>query len=79
MAKLITMPGARPADEGEALVVCYLEEHLPNTYTLFPNVEIIEKGRPAFEYDLIVLAPHAVFPRELVEMEAAGLVTLARP
>lgn len=65
MAKLIQLPGARPANEGEALVVNYLKEQLPGTYTLIPNVEIIEQGRPAFEYDLIIVGPHAVYVIEI--------------
>ena len=60
-AKLILLSGASPQDEGEALVVNYLREHLPGTYTLIPNAEIAEPGRPPFEYDLIVVAPHAVY------------------
>ena len=61
MAKMIVVPGARPANQDEALVVNYLKEHLPDTYTLIPNIEIVERGRPAFEYDVIVVAPHAIF------------------
>jgi hypothetical protein len=60
-AKLILLSGASPQDEGEALVVNYLREHLPSTYTIIPNAEIAEPGRPPFEYDLIVVAPHAVY------------------
>jgi len=60
MAKLIQLPASRPQDEGETLVIAHLREALPDTYTLIPNVEISEQGRPPFEYDLIVVAPHAV-------------------
>jgi len=65
MAKLIRLPGARPVDEGETLVVNHLKDQLPGTYTLIPNAEIVERGRPAFEYDLIVVAPHAVYVVEV--------------
>lgn len=65
MAKLIQLPGARPADEGEALVINHLKDVLPDTYTLIPNAEIAERGRPPFEYDLIVVAPHAVYVVEV--------------
>ncbi len=65
MARLITLPASRPQDEGEALVVGHLREALPDTYTLVPNVEIIEPGRPPFEYDLIVVAPHALYVVEV--------------
>ena len=65
MARLIILPASRPQDEGETLVVGYLREALPDTYTLVPNIEIIEPGRPPFEYDLIVVAPHAVYAVEV--------------
>ena len=65
MAQLIQLPGACPADEGEVLVIQHLQNTLPATYTLIPNIEIIERGRPAFEYDLIVVAPHAVYVIEV--------------
>ena len=65
MAKLLQLSGARPADEGEALVVSYLRTNLPDAYTLIPNAEIAEPGRPPFEYDLIVVGPHAVYVIEV--------------
>ena len=65
MARLIILPASRPQDEGETLVVGYLREALPDTYTLIPNIEISEQGRPPFEYDLIVVAPHAVYVVEI--------------
>ncbi|MBE2240120.1 MAG: protein kinase [Caldilineaceae bacterium] len=65
MAKLIIPPGAQPAEAGEAKVVDFLRNALPETYTLLPNLEIAERGRPPFEYDLIVAAPHAVYVVEI--------------
>ncbi len=65
MAKVILLPGARPADVGEALVLKHLETALPGTFTLIPNVEIVEPGRPAFEYDLVVVGPYAVYVVEI--------------
>jgi serine/threonine protein kinase len=65
MAKLMTPSGGRPAELGEAKVVDFLRNTLPETYTLFPNLEIAEKGKPPFEYDLIVVAPHAVYVVEI--------------
>ncbi len=64
-ARLIQLPGASPVNEGEKLVVNYLREQLPGTYTLIPNVEIIQRGYPTFEYDIIVVAPHAVYVVEV--------------
>lgn len=65
MSKLIQLPGSRPAESGEALVVQHLSRELPDTYTLIPNVEIVQRGRPAYEYDLIIVAPHAVYAVEV--------------
>jgi len=65
MAKLINLPGTRPANEGETLVISYLTEKLPGTYTLIPNAEIPQPGSPPFEMDVIVIAPHAVYVVEI--------------
>lgn len=65
MAKLIQIPGARPVNEGEALVIRHLDESLPDTYLLVPNVEIMQKGHPLYDYDIIVVAPHAVYVVEV--------------
>lgn len=60
MAGAIPLLDAHPGDEGENLVINHLKVQLPDTYTLIANVEIVEPGDPAFEYDLVV-APHAVY------------------
>ena len=65
MAKLIQLPGARPANPGESLVVHFLKENLPETFTIIPNAEIIQRGSPTYEYDVIVLGPHAVYAIEI--------------
>lgn len=65
MTKLVQLPNSRPANPSEAQVIQYLLGHLPNTYTLIPNAEIVQSGSPPFEYDLIVLAPHAVYVVEV--------------
>ena len=65
MAKLIQLPNARPVNPAEAQVIQYLVDQLPNTYTIIPNAEISQRGHPPFEYDLIVIAPHAVFVVEI--------------
>ena len=65
MAKMIRLPGVRPVNEGERLVIDYLKEHLSSKYTLIPNAEISQWGQPTFEYDLIVVAPHAVYVVEI--------------
>ncbi len=65
MAKQINFPGSRPANPSEALVIQYLVDQLPNTYTIIPNAEIAQPGNPPFEYDAIVIAPHSVFVVEI--------------
>lgn len=65
MAKLIQLSNARPVNPSEAHVIQYLVEQLPNTYTIIPNAEISQPGNPPFEYDAIVIAPHAVFVVEI--------------
>lgn len=64
MAKLLNW-GGNPVNDGERLVINYLQQQLPNTYTLIPNVEIQEEGRPPYDYDCIVLAPHALYVVEI--------------
>jgi len=61
MAKLIQLSNARPANPSEAQVVQVLVDALPGTYTVIPNAEIAQPGGPPFEYDVIVIAPHAVY------------------
>ena len=65
MAKLISLSASRPANPAETQVVQLLVERLPNTYTVIPNAEISQPGGPPFEYDLIVIAPHAVYVVEV--------------
>ena len=43
----------------------YLREALPDTYTLVPQRGDHRTRRPAFEYDLIVVAPHAIYAVEV--------------
>ena len=65
MAKLINLPATRPANPAEAQVIQHLVDGLPNTYTIIPNAEIAQPGGPPFEYDVIVIAPHAVYVVEV--------------
>ncbi len=62
MAKLIEIPGGDgPVNEGERRVIAALIEELPANYLVAPNIEIAEQGGQRFEYDAIVIAPHAVY------------------
>lgn len=64
-AKIIALPGAEPENEGERAVVELLRAQLPGTYTLIPNIEIRTPGRPPYEYDLVVVAPHGLYAIEI--------------
>jgi serine/threonine protein kinase len=65
MAKKIQLPNACPVNPAEAQVIQYLVDQLPNTYTVIPNAEITQPGNPPFEYDAIVIGPHAVYVVEI--------------
>jgi len=68
MAELVTLPGVSgPQGPFERLVICTLKDALPSTYRVIPNIEIKQAGQPALEYDVIVLAPHALYVVELKE------------
>jgi hypothetical protein len=65
MARLIEAPGgAGPVNGGEQRIVSLLVSGLPSDYVIIPNVEIRENGSQVFEYDIVVLAPHAVYALE---------------
>src|SRR6266699_3872549 len=65
MGKLITLAGGDgPVNEGERRVIATLLEQLPDDYWVIPNVEILDRDGQTFEYDAIVIAPHAVYVLE---------------
>lgn len=61
MAHLIELPGSEPVNEGERRVVAALVTELPDSYWVIPSVEIAEPGGQVFEYDVVVVAPYAVY------------------
>lgn len=67
MAKIIKPPYFESVvNAGEKRLLDYLEVHLPDTYFLIPNVEIASTNprnnrTQYWEYDLIVVAPHAIY------------------
>lgn len=72
MARLIGPPGGEgPANEGERRVIAYLVDRLPANWIVIPNIEIAEPRRPAFEYDAVVIAPHAVYVIEIKDRRVA--------
>lgn len=64
MANLVLL-GNEPANDGEKIVVQHLQNILPKSYTLFPNIEIFQKGSLPYEYDVVVLAPHGIYVVEI--------------
>lgn len=64
MARIVQLAGARPVNEGERVVVARLAADLPDAFVLVPNVEIPDGSGHRLEYDLVVIAPHAVYAVE---------------
>ncbi len=68
MARLIHSPtGDGPQGGFERNVVESLVRDLPSNYRVLPNFSLKEKGQPSLEYDVVVIAPHAVFVVEAKE------------
>ena len=68
MARLIHSPtGSGPQGAFEQALVESLVKGLTDTYRVLPNFSIKQSGQPALEYDVVVLAPHAIFVLEAKE------------
>jgi len=68
MAELIDSPtGSGPQGEFERKLVDNLRRGLPASYKLIPNFSIKQSGHPSLEYDVVVLAPHAIYVVEAKE------------
>ncbi len=68
MARLIHSPtGDGPQGGFERNVVESLARDLPSNYRVLPNFSLKEKGQPSLEYDVVVIAPHALFVVEAKE------------
>ncbi len=62
MAELIHSPmGAGPVNAFEQQVVQQLVAALPAGYVVIPNFALRDQQGRAYEYDVVVLAPHAVY------------------
>jgi serine/threonine protein kinase len=74
MARVIDMPsGGGFVGPFEPRVCEQLENELSNDYIIIPNFQIKERDRDAFEYDLVIIAPHAIYVVE--EKEWYGRLT----
>ncbi|MCU0647283.1 MAG: protein kinase [Gemmatimonadaceae bacterium] len=68
MAQLIPSPmGGGPVNEFELAVVQNLVASLPAGYVVIPNFALRDQQGRAYEYDVVVLAPHAVYVVEAKE------------
>lgn len=67
MAKIISPPYYESAvNDGEKRLLEFLERNLPDSYYLIPNVELASTNprnnrTQYWEYDVIVIAPHAIY------------------
>jgi|GEM_PF-2457936 len=55
-----------PQNDSEKRVFEYLEQHLPEEYTLFSNVSLSDSGK-SLDLDGVILAPHAIYVVEIKE------------
>lgn len=69
MARVIYTPsgGGGPVGPFEALVLETLRKALPRAWGLAPNFQLKQKGHDALEYDIVLLASHALFVIEAKE------------
>src|SRR5689334_15174899 len=68
MAELIHSPtGGGPVNPFEQKLVNYLLSALPNGYLLLPNFALRDQQGRAYEYDVVVFAPHALYVVEAKE------------
>ncbi|NTX13533.1 protein kinase [Myxococcus sp. CA056] len=54
------IPIGEPVNEAERQSIAYLRAHLPSSYLVLHNFEIVRDGE-AFEVDVAIVAPHAVY------------------
>lgn len=70
------IPIGEPVNEAERQAIAYLRDHLPGSYLVLHNFEILRDGE-AFEVDVAVVAPHAVY---LVDVKGTrGLIDVYGP
>lgn len=69
MARVIYTPsgGDGPVGPFEALVLDTLRTALPRAWSLAPNFQLKQRGHDALEYDIVLLAKHALFVIEAKE------------
>lgn len=74
MARVI--PIGEPVNDAERQAIAYLRDHLPTSYLLLHNLDVVRDGE-TFEVDIAVIAPHAVY---LVDVKGTrGLIDVYGP
>jgi serine/threonine protein kinase len=75
MAKVLDGSGP-PVNEAERQAIAHLRDHLPMSYLLLHNFEVVRDGE-TFEVDVAIISPHAVY---LVDVKGTrGLVDVYGP
>jgi serine/threonine protein kinase len=70
------IPIGEPVNEAERQAIAYLRDHLPASYLVLHNFEIVRDG-VTFEVDVAIIAPHAVY---LVDVKGTrGLIDVYGP
>lgn len=70
------VPIGEPVNNAERQAIAHLRDHLPSNYVILHNFEIRRNGE-AFEVDLAILAPHALY---LVDVKGTrGLIDVYGP
>jgi serine/threonine protein kinase len=70
------VPIGEPVNDAERRAIAHLRDHLPASYVVFHNFEIRRDGE-AFEIDIAVLSPHALY---LVDVKGTrGLIDVYGP
>lgn len=70
------IPIGEPVNEAERQAIAFLRDHLPTSYVILHNFEVPRDGE-AFEVDIAIIAPHAVY---LVDVKGTrGLIDVYGP
>jgi len=70
------IPIGEPVNEAERQAIAHLRDHLPASYLVLHNFEIVRDGA-TFEVDVAIIAPHAVY---LVDVKGTrGLIDVYGP
>lgn len=56
---------ALPENDSERKAIKYLQENLPDDYTVFTNLELPSHGGLPYEYDMIIIGEYAVYSVEV--------------